>query len=148
MKQTYDRLHVAEVPEDKREQHMGYRYLVTNRATSHTAFHTRKGLERWAKERNLTLPDFSDWIGGRIKGSFSTQMHMDMAEFLSLSGSFILVISNARYTMGIVTEDNTVHYLNPNVKERPEFNYRMCSKLLDRHTCAHSERRPPEAAGA
>ena len=108
MKFKYEKLYVQKVPEDQREQHMGYRYLVCNQATSHTAFHTREGLERWAKERSLTLPDLEDKFGRCIEGSYSKQMHLDMAEFFGLSGSFIAVLSNGNYTLGIVTEDNTV----------------------------------------
>lgn len=115
----------------KERQHTNYTYLVTCKATAHTAFYTLDGVTEWAQERGLTLPILPDgdtWNSAAIVGTYRTTAHMNEVEFYALDGALIRVLSNGQYTLGIVTIGadgiRTVHSLNPNVRTRPVFQYR------------------------
>ena len=62
--QKYDKLYATSLTPEFHEKTAGYWFTVTNGATAHTAFATRKGLDRWLYERGLKLerdiPDYSD----------------------------------------------------------------------------------------
>ena len=51
----------------------GYWYTVTSGATAHTAFAARAGLDRWLRERNLTLAGQlqaqGEWASAAIIGT-------------------------------------------------------------------------------
>ena len=118
----------------------GYWYLVHCKATSHTAFATREGLENYLQERGLALdtelPAHGEFGTIFVSGSYREPMHMDKNEFYSLVNivKMTRTLSNGSYTLAIVTQDNdgirTVHTLNPNVKDRVEFDYTESRKMI------------------
>lgn len=135
--QTYDKLHLACITPEQHERTCNYWYLVTNGATSHTAFTTAEALLLWLHERNLSIPRAvpetrGTWDAMFIMGQYFTQSHMNEDEFYALPATHeTKTLCNGRYTLARITEDDgivTVHTLNPNVKTRPEYDYAECSK--------------------
>lgn len=131
-KQTYNTLHVTKLDEENRQRlRTHYGFVVSSGALSHCAFYSLAGLQQWAAERGLSLPQFSNddsFETGCIGGAYSTVMHMDEAAFYAVDGQMIRVLSNGEFTLGIVERDPlghcAVHYLNPNVRTRPVFPYK------------------------
>lgn len=138
--ETFTDLGVTKLSEAERQRrNIPYTYLVHHRAWSHTAFVSLNSLLRWADERGLILPesvtdDRGDSIQtGAIHGQYRAASHMDTSAFYALDGDLTRVLSNGDYTLGVLTVDEnnivTVHHLNPNVKDRPVFDYITSRKL-------------------
>lgn len=108
-----------------------YWFLVLSGSMSHTAFEKPEQLTRYLKERGLELtaplPDTGTYSYQKLAGAYREQCHMSYDEFYALKGERIRQLSNADYTLGIVTTDadgvKTVHYLNPNCRDRVVYNY-------------------------
>lgn len=112
------------------ERTCGYWYTVTSGAQSHTAFATAEELMQWLNERGLRLTDSLPEECGtykaiRVEGTYKRASYMDVETFEAIVPLLTVAeMSNAQYTLGKVTEEQgvrTVHYLNPNVKERIVF---------------------------
>lgn len=145
----YRNMQVTALNEEQHERTCGYWYTVTCGATAHTAFATRAGLQRWMTERGLALagelPEVTgEWATMPVIGEYYSTSHGEFdptekapgdPEFQHLPmipgdawhalqpAIITAVMSNARYTLGIITEESgvrTVHHLNPNVKTRLE----------------------------
>jgi hypothetical protein len=132
-------LRATSLTPEQQERTCGYWYTVTSGATAHTAFATRAGLDRWLRERNLTLaaelPAQGEWGSAAIVGTYRQCSHMDTDEFDAVRPLIATaVLSNGDYTLGLIDEDvdgvRTVHYLNPNVKTRLVFDHQRTRKQM------------------
>lgn len=157
--QAFSKLLVTQLPPQDRGRYGDYTYIVTNGAMSHTAFNTRKGLLRWMTERGLTfggreLPESENMFALLpIPETYYAVSHGDrnpdetactilpMVEDEAWGKLEPVVItaamSNGRYTLALITEDDgvrTVHTLNPNVKTRIQVDgfpgYTIMRKLM------------------
>lgn len=123
-------------PEDI-DRHGGYRYLVTNLHSSHTAFYSLADLANWMRFCGLSFGDPWDLrISQRsvwLTPGYREIMVLDK-EWFDAIGTIhkdrIPWLSNGKYTKairieaGYLSDDHeklvTIIYLNPNVKEREE----------------------------
>lgn len=139
----YDGLHLTALPTSIRPNNAGpYYYLVTQRATSHVAFRTRRGLQRWLVERGLFV-DFSgipeqrdDVIGAEIVGRYYDAMPVcERSEFDKLRGYDTWQMSNARWTSAVVTQnddgEHVVNFMNPNCDRHEAPDYAMVTRWMD-----------------
>ena len=86
---------------------------------------------RWLEERGLSVPDPMPEHTTHgvlpICGTYRQRMHITCAEFDLLIGQRTRTLSNGEWTLAIITTDSdnlrTVHTLNPNVRDRPVFDY-------------------------
>lgn len=138
--QLYEYLHWCALDPDARARTCGYWYTMTSYgATPHTAFRTRPAFMRWLEDRNLSVrgevPEPGNYAHGSIDGSYRRASHMSYDEFYAIDGLRTRVLDNADYTLGIVSTDpdglRTVHHLNPNCRDRPDFDYRASQALED-----------------
>jgi hypothetical protein len=125
----YASMQVAALTPEFHEKTCNYWYTVTNGATAHTAFTTKRGLMRWLDERGLKLdgelPEATgEFATMRVIGEYRSSSHMDEGEFYAVQPVVITAaMSNGRYTLALIDEAEgvrTVHTLNPNVKTRIE----------------------------
>lgn len=131
MNTTYTNLCVISLCPQRHAQTCGYWYLVQARGMPHTAFAEEAHLLDWLAARGLALtqplPSKGVHSYQQLSGTYTSQSHMSYDAFFALKGLRVRVLDNARYTLGIVTEDDeghrTVHYLNCNCHDRPEFDY-------------------------
>jgi len=134
MRRINKSLHLCVLDQKQHEQTCNYWYTITERGMSHTAFRTEQGLMRYLDERGLKLtepltsPGVFSWQ--RIEGQYAEEAHLypdEVDEFYTLKTIVTTKdLSNGDYTLALITEDNglrTVHTLNPNVKDRPIFDY-------------------------
>jgi hypothetical protein len=135
--ETYDRLHVAHLTPQMHERTCNYWYTVTSRSTSHVAFTTRAGLDRWLSERGLTLDGDIAAEGDMawITGSYRDACHIIMPDaFDKIAGLRTYAMSNGNWVTGIITTDadglRTVHTLNPNIHTRTVYPYFETSALM------------------
>ena len=141
---TYRGLHLATFTPEQHERTCGYWYAISSHSTPHTAFRTRLALMRWLEDRGLAVlghvPDAGTWGSNRVEGEYREQMHMSYDAFYALEGQQTRAMSNAQYTLAIITMDDdglrTVHTLNPNCQDRPVFDYRASQALEDAGTPA------------
>jgi hypothetical protein len=150
-RQSFDKLFVTSLTQEQHERTCGYWFTVTNGSVAHTAFATRAELDRWMAERGLALEnelaDAGTWSTTRILYGYHAISHgeflsddprdgMGPGEFYSLRPVLLTMAqSNARYTLAQVTESagvRTVHTLNPNVRDRPEFDRAAAADWLAR----------------
>jgi len=144
---TYKNLRVCRLTDEQKSRTCGYRYTVTSENTALTAFRTREHLDAWLALLGLTLEqpipgqdDGPDAHGSsRIIGTYRRRgclSDADQAAFWAARGVEIRCMDNADCTLGKVTADadgvRTVWHLNPNVRDRPVFNYRESCALEDR----------------
>lgn len=124
------------------EQHAqtcGYWYCVQTDCMAWTAFATVEGLNRWLDERGLSLseplPPAKTHQWQPIIGEYIENSHMSYDEFYALKGPRTKVLSNANYTMGIITTDENgikvVNYLNCNCKDRTVYEYFSSHKEMN-----------------
>lgn len=120
---TYGSLHFYEKKDPKKLKEGAYRYIITNGAIAHTAFHTKEGLDRWLKDTGIKLSKQTDhWGHPLLKGTYSkismsgNQEKLDAwAQKRGLRKTKIL--DNAKFTTAWIKEGkrgNTIYYLNPN----------------------------------
>jgi hypothetical protein len=134
---TYNRLSVCHLTPEQHERTCNYWYTVNDYATSHVAFTTRQGLDRWLTERGLTLAGDITAEGAycAITGTYHDAAHMILpVDFYQIGGTLTFVMDNADYTLGIITTGDdgtrTVHHLNPNIHTRPVFDYAATSRIM------------------
>ncbi len=132
----YNNLWAYHLTPELHERTCDYWYTVTQGATPHTAFTTRAGLDRWMAERGLELTEdiSNEGDGCRIAGAYRYSMHiMPVDEFMALPGEQTRAMSNGQYTLAIIDVDTDglrhVHILNPNVKDRPVFDFAESHKM-------------------
>lgn len=134
---SYSNLSVCVLTEEQHERTCNYWFTVTDHATPHTAFTTKRGFMRWLNERGLSLSqpltDPGTWSYQKIIGSYNTVSHMSTDEFEALTPIIVTrTPSNGDYVVAKITEENgvrTVHTLNPNVK-RKVYNYFTSKKMM------------------
>lgn len=135
----YDSLRLCCLTPEQRQRTCSYWYTITNGAIAHTAFRTRAGLDKYLKERNLTVDGLiPDEVGTfatmPIRGAYRTEMHWNDGTFPWLNGVHTRALSNGDYTTAVITHDDdgirTVHTFNPNVHSRPVFDYFESEKLM------------------
>jgi hypothetical protein len=139
MKMRYGNLWVHVLDKDHHARTCGYWYLVTEGSMAHTAYRTFSGLSGFLAERGLKLTEKLTAPGHassqRIEGEYETEMHMDKKAFDEIEAIWEMrVLSNGEYTLGKVTRENginTVHTLNPNVKEREVFDYQESREIYN-----------------
>lgn len=106
-----------------------YKYLITERATSYTAFYTKTAFKRWIRERGLRLGKRMGWRGlYKIEGGFISRSWLNEEYFSMMAIRFpkTRVMSNGDYTQGVITSEHgifVVNYLNPNCK-REVYDYK------------------------
>ena len=138
-RRTYNRLTVGTLTPEQHAKTCGYWYVVQHQHMAHTAFATLKGLQQWAEERGLTLPQMADkgtWSWGDIQGSYSDESHMSREDFEALrpSARHAVTLSNGNYTRALIHDENghkVVHYCNPNVRDRETFDYFKARELTN-----------------
>lgn len=127
-----DQLYLHALDERAHQQTCGYWFTVTSRAMAHTAFRDLDHCLEWMRSLGLTidggvLPQRGVRGTYRITGAYRDQMHLNYDDFYALDGVQRRTLSNARYTLGIITQDadglRTLHTLNPNCHDRPEYDY-------------------------
>lgn len=148
----YASMQVTALTPEQHERTCNYWYTVTCGAMAHTAFTTRRGLERWLEERGLTLAgelpeergefatmrvigEYYDVSHGEFSPAEDNPYHMVAgAEWSELEPVVITAaMSNGRYTLALITEEDgirIVHTLNPNVKTRIEAHWSGMRPLM------------------
>ncbi len=140
----HGQMQATALDQEMHERTCGYWYTVTTwAATSHVAFRTRRGLDRWLEERGLKLRDELPETPGEysttpVIGEYYEASHgehsptddephrmIEPASFRNVQPVVITAdMSNGRYTLALVSINfdgtRTVHTLNPNVKSRIE----------------------------
>jgi hypothetical protein len=136
VKTTYRDLRVCRLDREAHLRTCGYWYLVYSNSTNHTAFETRQGLDRWARERGLILAGTLDEVPSycAITGEYRTEAHMEADALEGLAGELSRTLSNGDYVDAVITADadgvRTVHTLNPNVRERRVHDYRESRQMM------------------
>jgi hypothetical protein len=146
MRETHSDLWLCTLDPESHARTCDYWYLVrTHGGTmAHTAFRTRDGLLRWLSERGLSLteplPDHGTHSSQRISGTYRRESHYSPDEVTAYHATAATCIevtremSNGAYTEARITLDSdglrTVHFLNPNVRERITFDYVSSNLLL------------------
>ena len=136
-RQQYSRLSLTVLNQEMHDRTCGYWFTVSDYGTAHTAFATRSALVNWLSERGLTtaeeIPDPGSIRTIKIEGAYRTSLDGDREAFDALEGERTRVLQNGEYTLAIITHDDdglrTVHRLNPNVRDRPVFDYQQ-SRLV------------------
>lgn len=131
MSDTHKSLSLVTLDPEGHAKTCNYWFLVLSDGMSHAAFERPEQLMRWLAERGLELteplPDTGTHSYQRIKGTYAERGHLSYDEFYALKGERIRQLSNADYTLGIVTSEadttRTVHYLNPNCHDRLVYDY-------------------------
>lgn len=131
------RLSLVCLTQEMHEKTCGYWYCVMTEGMSHTAFATVEGLTRWMDERGLKLseelpPAKTHQYQGLI-GEYTDVCHMSYDAFYALEGKRTKILSNASYTMGIITEGENgrvINYLNPNCKDRFVYDYQTARREM------------------
>ena len=123
---------IQPTPEYARNTCGPYWYLIQKNGMAFTAFTRRESLILWLEERGLSLSHELAPAGThdvqQINGEFLEVSHSSYDEFYSLAdgANESRILSNGDYTLSIITESEgrrCVHYLNPNCRHRPKFNY-------------------------
>lgn len=128
---THGSLTAASLTLGQHKNTCGYWFVVTEAARAHAGFATREQLLQWLNERALTLAgelaDARTCSTVKIAGEYRSTEHWSYDEFYTLDGRRTRVLSNADYTMGIITNDDdgiaNVHLLNCNLSDRLVFDY-------------------------
>lgn len=136
---TRDRLNAVSLTEDGRARTCGYWYCVDSYGTPQTAFRTRAAFAQWLDLFCLSLsqeiPPEGEYAILRIVGSYRETLHMDRTTWEALDGMRIMALSNGNYTEARLVPDPDgiicAHILNPNVRDRPTFDYRQASARVD-----------------
>lgn len=137
---TIDRLGVACIDKEQRARTCGYWYCVQSYGTPQTAFRTRSEFLQWLELYGLQVeggevPEEgrSAWLN--IIGQYREASHLDGADWETVEGIKIMALSNGQYTEWRIAPDadGTIcgHYLNPNVRDRPRFDYRQAQARRD-----------------
>jgi len=125
--EEYDELHVAVLtPEQQEQMKTPYKYLIKDGALSHSAFRTKKGFNRWMRERGLSLgyqyragQGESYQINGSYKRTSFKGNQCQLDKLAKEEGyPKIAVLSNGEYVRGYVRNGNEVLYMNPNYPRR------------------------------
>ena len=142
---TYSNLSVCALNAEQHAKTCGYWYTVSGGVYAHTAFATRRGLERWLEERGLTceIPtavqpeDYGKGLTNYavIVGTYRRHSHMSYDEFYALPAPLrTKVLDNGDYTLGLITKDadgiRTVHHMNCNCHDRIEYEYATARKEM------------------
>jgi hypothetical protein len=135
---TFDKLTVISLDQQGHERTCNYWYLVQNQHGPHTAFEKREHLLAWLERLGLTLEGelpphgTHGWL--TVTGAYRAKSHLSYDEFFALEGDRTRTLSNGRYTLGIITRDEdglrTLHTLNPNCRDRPEFDHAESRALV------------------
>ena len=144
--ETSGALMVCALNSEQRSRTCGYWYTVTTDSmTAHTAFATRRGLERWLDERGLSceIPtaiqpeDYGKELSccSWITGTYRKHSHFSYDEFYALPVYIrTKVLDNGDYTLGLITLDDdgirTVHYMNCNCHERIKYDYQTAREEM------------------
>lgn len=129
---TYSNLYLITLDSEQHGRTCNYWYLVRAHGhTPHTSFTERRHLLAWMEDRGLALtaemPEHGEWSGQNLSGRYNKRMHWDYSTFAHVEGKHTRTLSNGEYTLGILTRDAdgivTEHYLNPNCRLRPVFDY-------------------------
>lgn len=133
----YDELFMTIIFDEKERwrRGCGYKYVITSGCTAHKAYRTKAGLYRWMRDAGLTLGKRS-WLSHslHLEGAYSREMMLDAKTFAEMraSGKYreTVIMSNGQYTTGLVEEgkENSIYYLNPNVKSRDVHDYNSIAK--------------------
>ncbi len=136
-KQTYSKLILTELDPEQMEAHGGYRYVISNSYSSHSAFRTLAGLARWMNTCGLTFGEaWNLRISGKsvhLSPGYSTISLMDVEYYETIKALHHRIepwLSNGDYVEGIVLDAkpmNTIVYLNPNC-ERVVYDYKSIIK--------------------
>lgn len=129
-RQKYSDLHMVELHDPKdREKHGGYKYLITHRAISHTAYNTDSGLKKFLGRTGLkkVLREKSEKINTyRLEGTYEKISMAGTAKQLDDFGrkrkmTPTKIMDNAQYTRAYY-KNGKIYYLNVNYPRR-EFDY-------------------------
>lgn len=120
----YTKLHACRLSRESHLKTCGYWYVVTTGAMSHTAFRTRRGLDKWLGELGLSLADSAKLNepgtgGTAIIGAYRREYtKLDRPAFEAMDGVRVIVYENGSPALGIITNDDdgirTLHVTNPN----------------------------------
>lgn len=135
--ETYDNLWLTSLDEENQSRHGPYWFLVTTNHTSHTAFETLPALQSWLEDRGIFcefVPELGTFSTQRLHGSYIDNMcyHPEFDPIEPIK--YIRKLSNAKYTLGKITEEKgirVISYLNPNVRDRYNFNYFETRKRIN-----------------
>ena len=138
----YGSLSLCTLTPESHARTCNYWFTVTTGASAHTAFNSRKGLERWLEERGLKmtaeLPARGVGSCQRIEGSYRETSWMSYDDFFALEKSAKVVtkaLSNGDYTLAYITEDEdgvrNVHHLNPNMRRRVVYDHGLTHQEMN-----------------
>jgi hypothetical protein len=136
--QSYDNLWVITLNAEGHARTCNYWYLIQSNHGPHTAFTSREHMLAWLEQLGLSLttelPEHGEWSHQKVTGAYRTALHGDMAAFNALSGLELPALQNGDYTKTVITLDAdgicTKHQLNPNVRNRPVYDYRASQALV------------------
>lgn len=137
---TIGRLDVSCLDEKARARTCGYWYCVTSGSTPETAFRTRAEFLQWMDLYGLEIdggevPQEGERGYFRIKGQYRTALHLDRQAWEAVEGVRIMALDNGEFTEFRLTPDpdGTIcaNILNPNVRDRPRFDYRQAMARRD-----------------
>lgn len=140
MNTQYNKLSLFIQDKSKKPIGCGYYYIVTNGATSHTAFRTKTALKYWLKITGIRIGK-RQWCKGSVKltGSYSSVTEMlNNDEFIAKHAGKKTFYSlfNGSYSIGFIEETPTGNILycqNPNT-DRFIFDYAKVTKHLESGT--------------
>lgn len=139
MIQTHDKLYVGSLTPEQHARTCNYWYVVQSAYYPHIAFTHKHHLLQWLRDRGLELTQelpaergVHSWQS--VKGAYRTALDGDMDVFNQLQGLLTRGLQNGQYTLTIITHDDdglrTEHKLNPNVRNRPVFDYAESRELV------------------
>jgi len=130
-------LTLATLTQEQHERTCGYWYIVQDMHGPHTAFRTREALYRWLHGRGLSLtadlPAHGEHSFQYIRGNYARRYVGDISQIEARIDDQILVLDNAEYTIGYVTEEDGLRVVNIVGRGNPRmvFDYRMSEAHVD-----------------
>ena len=99
----YRKLHIHMLPEDSRERHGGYLYLVQLfGCTAYTAFKTLHEFQIWAAVRNVQIPDLQPGEGKTISVDYEEICYYDPKAMPHHSSATpCWVMNNGKWGLGL-----------------------------------------------
>ena len=134
---TTKSLTLATLTQEQHERTCGYWYLVQDSHTAHTAFRTREALLTWLADRNINLtqdlPAHGEHSFQYLEGQYGRRYVGSISDIESRIEDQVMVLDNAEYTVGYVTEEEGLRVVNIITRgnHRTVFDYRLAQAHVD-----------------
>lgn len=135
---TLDKLRLNCLTPKQREQTCSYWYTLVSNSSPFTAFRTRAQLDRFFNLYELEpegeIPaEYGTFATMAVRGIYREISHASLSD-MPTEGQRIFHLSNAQYTLGIVTRDADgpiLNYVRP-AGERPIYHYAYARERIER----------------